>query len=426
MDYEVIPLKSGIKLLAVPMRGLESVSATIWVGVGSRCEPENIAGISHFLEHMTFKGGKKYKTAQEVAEAFDQLGAEHNAGTSREWTNFYMKVRKEKLAEGFEILTDGFREPLFKEDDIEKERGSILEEISMYEDMPMDKVGDYFNEIAFKGNFLGRDIAGSRETVRKMKKGDFVDFRSENYVTSNIFVSLAGNFDKNEAVELCQKYLSEFPGGSPDNFQKFVSFQEKPQVYLKSKKSEQAHVIFGFQCFPRSHKLYYPQMILSTILGRGASSRLFDEIRWKRGLAYAIYTSSTSYKEVGSFDTYAGVDINKVDEVIKLVAEIHKSLADKKSKITTQEMSKAKEFLKGHIALSLEDTENASSFFGERFVKGDEILTPDQVYKKLDEVTEEEVYMTAKELFIGKRLNVAIVGPYEDRVRFEKLLVDWN
>jgi predicted Zn-dependent peptidase len=423
MDYEITTLKSGIKLLTVPMPSLESVSMIVWVGVGSRHEPSGIAGISHFLEHMTFQGSKNYKNAQRIAEAFDQIGAEHNAATSQEWTNFYVKVKSDNLGKAFGILADCLQGPVFSKEDIEKERGSIIEEIAMFEDAPMEKVGDYFNELVFKGNSLGRDIAGSPQTVSSIKRQDFLSFRDKHYVSNNMAITVAGNFDKSEVGNLCESKLAIFAKGTKESPERFVSIQKSPQIFLKNKKSEQAHLIVGFQGYPRSHKFHYSEILLSTILGRGASSRMFDEIRWKRGLAYAVYTSSVSYADTGSFETYVGSDVGKIDEVIKLVLQVYKSVSSKAKSIKRTEFEKAKEFIKGHIALSLEDTENAAGFFGERLIGGEEVLTPEQIYKKIDKVDLQGIYEVADDLFRNEKLNMAIIGPYDNQKRFEKYVL---
>lgn len=415
-------LPNGIKLLTVPMPTLESATVTVFVGVGSRFEPEKISGISHFIEHMAFKGSKKYKTARDVSETIDSMGADYNAATSKDWTNFFIKSRATNIEKSFDVLSDMILNPTLDETEIEKERGVILEEISMQDDTPMDKIGDIFVELAFKGNQLACDIAGTKKTVSHIKRNDFTSFRNTHYKGGNIVITVAGGINEVEIETLAKKYFYEVEQGEREYPVPFELNQTKPKLKVEYKKSEQAHFILGFMANGRTYPKRYSENVLATILGRGMSSRLFHEIREKRGLAYSVGTSISRYVDTGIFETYAGVDLKRIDEAIGVMLDQHYGMVTKKFPITDYELTKAKEYMKGRIALALEDTIAVCDYFGQRSLFMETIESPEEIFKKIDAVTIDEVYDSAKELFIPEHLNLAIIGPFKDEERFGKLL----
>jgi len=422
MKYKLSKLENGLRVICVPIPNMASATITIWVGVGSRYEQAKINGISHFLEHMVFKGSRKRPSAKKIAEAIDAFGGEFNASTSKEWTNFYIKSRKEKLDIAFDVLSDMVLNPILKTEDIEREKGVIIEEIGMYEDTPLMKIDDIFENLIFSGNELGWDIAGVPKTVRATKKSDFERYRSMHYGSNNIVVTVAGGISEDSAHALSEKYLSELENKKKRKESNFIPKQKKPQVKLREKKAEQAHFMLGFLGYPRGHKDRFTEAVLTTILGGGMSSRLFIEVREKRGLAYAVKTSSDHYIDTGYLATYAGVDIKRIEEAVKVTLDEHYKIGGAKGKISAKELKKAKEYLKGHIALNLEDTNNINSFFGIRELMLGKLETPDDVYRGIDAVSIEDVYSFAKKMFAPEKLNLAIIGPYEDRGRFERLL----
>ncbi len=422
MNYKLIKLKNGLRVIIVPLPNLESATVTIWVGTGSRYEPKNVGGISHFLEHMVFKGSKKRPSAKAISTAIDSFGGEFNASTSKEWTNFYIKARVGKLETAVDVLSDMVLQPLLKVDDIEREKGVILEEMAMYEDTPMSKIGDYFEQLIFAGGSLGRDIIGTKETVKKIDKDDFIRYRNKHYSGKNIVVTIAGGMTQAKAVALSNKFFSEIKTKSETKITKFVNNQKKPKLFLKSKKIEQAHLILGFLGNPRGHKDRFSEAILASILGGGMSSRMFTEVREKRGLAYAIGTSSDHLLDTGYLSTYAGVDVKRVNEAIAVMLEQYYGISGGKFPISNKELKKAKEYIKGHMALTLENTKNINGFFGIRELLDEEIETPEEVFAAVDKVTVEEVVAVAKKFFVPERLNLAIIGPYKNKERFAKII----
>jgi predicted Zn-dependent peptidase len=404
------------------MPALESAAVTVWVGVGSRFEDDSIAGISHFIEHMSFKGSLKYKTAQEMSETIDSMGADYNAATSKEWTNFFVKSRSENMEKAFDVLSDMILNPVLDETEIEKERGVILEEIAMQEDSPIEKIGESFTELAFSKSALGRDIAGTRESVKSIVKKDFVDFRHTHYKGGNIVITVAGGVHESEVDRLVTKYFSEIDEGAKEKPVPFELTQKKPKIEVIYKKSEQAHFILGFMGSGRNSQNRYAENILATILGRGMSSRLFNEIREKRGLAYTVSTSISRYIETGIFETYAGVDLKRVDEAVAVMLDQHYGIVDDKFPITNSELLKAKEYIKGRIALALEDTISVNDYFGQRALFMEKIETPEEIFEKIDAVTIDAVMKAAKDLFSPDKLNLAIIGPFKSEDKFAKMI----
>ncbi|RLC30673.1 hypothetical protein DRH13_04025, partial [Candidatus Woesebacteria bacterium] len=366
MDYKLNKISNGLRVLTVSLPSMESSTVTVWAKTGSRNETKEIGGISHFLEHMVFKGSKKRPSAKEIAVVIDSMGAEFNAGTSKEWTNFYIKARNEAISTAFDVLSDMVLNPILKSEDVEREKGVILEELAMYEDTPMFKIGDVFENLIYKGNTLGRDIIGAKDSIKSVKRADFVKYRKMHYGIDNLLITVAGGVKEKDVLKLAEKYFGNLKNNNKEKIKKFKISQKKPRVLLYSKKKEQAHFILGFLGNQMGNKDRFSESILSVILGKGMSSRLFTEVREKRGLAYSVRSSIGRYVDTGYIATYAGVDVKRIDEAIKVVLSEHYQLASGENAITEIELGKAKEYVKGHLALSLENTGAVGSFFGLR------------------------------------------------------------
>jgi predicted Zn-dependent peptidase len=422
MDYKLTKLANGLKLLVVEMPNLESVAVTLWVRVGSRYEPASKSGITHFLEHMVFKGTPKRPTALDVSKAIDSIGAEGNAGTSREWTNYYLKARAGQLEKAYDLLSDIVLNPLLRQEDIDREKGVIIEEIAMKEDVPAEKIADKFVEMVFAGNPLSRDIAGTPETVSSFKRNDFVSYRTSHYDALNIILTVSGGIKEKKVKELTQKYFSNLSGRNFLSPRLFGLKQNKPRLHLEYKKSEQAHFFLGYPAYQRNHPKRYAESLLVTILGQGMSSRLFTEVREKRGLAYAVGSSVSRFVDAGMFATYAGVDIKKAEEAIKVILEQKQKIADKSLPIAEDELKKAKEYLKGRMALALEDTLAVNDFFGKQVMFIEDIKNPEEVFTEIDRVTIDDIYKVAKDVIRPEKLNLAIIGPFKSEAKFEMLL----
>ncbi len=425
MKFAKSKLANGIRVVTVPRPSLASVTLTVWVKTGSRLEDAKVNGISHFLEHMTFKGSKKRPLAKDISEAVDAIGGEFNAATSKDWTNFYIKARAESLPIAFDVLSDMILNPLLRKEEIEREKGVIIEELAMYEDTPLIKIQDVFEELTFAGNPLSWDVGGKPETVRSIKRDDFVRYRDIHYYAENIIITVAGGVTEKEVVDLATKYFGKLKSRQSKvkpAFNKFSAGQAKPQIKLHSKKKEQAHFVLGFLGNKRGYKGRFVEAVLSAILGGGMSSRLFIEVRERRGLAYAVKNGIERFDDCGYISTYVGADVKRVDEAIKVVLDEHYKLSTKEKVITKKELQKAKEYIKGHIALALEDTKDVNELVGINYLFLGKVETPEEIFRKIDKVTAEEVVSEAKKLFVPRKLNLAIIGPYKNAARFERLL----
>lgn len=423
MDCVKKVLPNGLRVLAVPMPSVESATVTVWVRTGSRFEEARINGISHFLEHMTFKGGKRYPNAKILSEAVDSLGAENNASTDKEITNFWIKARYAVVERCFDILSDTVLQPLLKQNDIEREKGVIIEEIAMYEDIPMRSVADVFENLIFAKDPLGMDVIGTKKTVNSLKRSDVVNYRKKYYYPENMVISVAGNIKPEAVFSLANKYFGSLAKNGKEPTKPNSSFdQAKSQVIIKNKKTDQAHLVLGYRSGPRGHADRYTEAVLTTILGAGMSSRIWTEVREKRGLAYAVRTGTTNYMDNGYVETYAGVPLTKIEEAIKVIVDEHQKVATKKFRPTAKELKKAKEYIKGHLALSLEDTSSVNAFFSIEELLLGKTRTPEEVFAKVDKVSADEVEEVAKRFFKPERLNLAIIGPYKSKTSFEKLL----
>jgi predicted Zn-dependent peptidase len=314
--------------------------------------------------------------------------------------------------------------PLIKTEEIEREKGTIVQEIRMYEDTPMMHIGDVFEELAFEGNPLGRDTAGTETSVKSIKRDGFLSYRKMHYYPENMLVTVAGGINESIVLKLVEKYFDSIKPFKGTTFKslEFNSKQTKPQFKLQTKKSEQAHLILGFMAEGRSYEKRFAQSLLSVILGGGMSSRLFIEVRERRGLAYSVRTSADRYQEIGYMGTYAGVNVAKADEAIKVILDQCYGLASGKYPVTVKELTKAKGFLKGNLALALEDTRDVGGFFGEQHLFLEKVLTPEEICKKVDATSLDDINFEAKKLFVPSRLNLAIIGPFKDKEKFVKLL----
>ena len=368
MNYKLHRLKNGVRVITIPLPSLESATVTVWVGTGSRYETDRVSGLSHFLEHMVFKGGIKRPTAKDIAEAVDAIGGEFNAGTDKEWTNFYIKARSGSIGTAFDVLSDMVLTPALRQEDIDREKGVIVEEIGMYDDTPLWKIYDLFENLIYKGHALGRDIIGTRDTVASFKRADFARYRNTHYFPGNIVITVSGGVSEAKALALAEKYFGGLPKSPKSQNSKtpskFKTKQVNPRLLLSSKKKDQAHFILGFRSSEMGSRDRFSETVLATLLGGGMSSRLFTEIREKRGLAYAVRGSRDAYTDCGYVEVYAGVDPKKAVEAIKVALSQCYGVASGKYPVTEGELKKAKEYLKGHMALSLEDTKVVNAFFG--------------------------------------------------------------
>ena len=422
MKYHKTVLENGVKAIVVPVLGVESATTLVMYGAGSRYEEKRNNGISHFLEHMAFKGTTNRPSAREISALIDGIGAEFNAFTGKEYTGYYIKSAVSHVELSLDVLSDMLKNLLLDPAEIEREKGVITEEINMYEDNPMRNIGDIYEGLLYGDTPLGWDTAGKPEIIQRITREDFVEYMKGLYSANNMTVVVVGNV---HVADMNKKIAEYF--GDVDRFttQKFVSVKERQTrniVTIKHKKTEQAHFALGVRTVGLSDKKdRYPLEILSSILGGGMSSRLFYEIRERRGLSYYVRTTSDHYLDVGYLATWVGADPKRIDDAIQLVVEEYVKVAQK-GEITEEEIKKSKEYTKGHFVLELEDTRSAAVMYASQEILQKEHHDPQEIIDRINKVTLEDVLRVAREYLDTRALSLAVIGNFEDKARFEKLL----
>jgi len=408
------------------MPGVRSVTALVLVGVGSRREKEKTRGITHFLEHLPFKGTKKYPTSLKLSSVLDAVGAEYNAFTGKEYTGFYVKSASEHLELGLDFLSQLIFHPLLEEEDIKKEKGVIIEEINMYEDQPMVKVMWDFETLLYGNTSLGWETLGTKETVSGFGRGDFSDYMKRWYCPGNMVIGIAGAIPQAQSVKRKVQSLfstrSDFQGSPTEGRLKFE--QQRPVLAVKYKKTEQAHLCLGVRTFKRNHPDRYALSLLATILGGNMSSRMFTEVREKRGLAYYIKTAGQSYIDNGYLVTRAGTDIRKTGEAVRVILEEYQKVSRSQLPVASKELNKAKEYVKGKLILGLEDSEEVASLYVDDLLLEGKIRTPEDILKEVDKISVADIKRVAREIFRPENLNMTVIGPFKDKDRqeFQNLL----
>ena len=398
-------LLNGLPVVMESIKNMRSVVIGIWVKVGSRNEPPEKNGISHFLEHMFFKGTKK-RSAKDIAFEIDSLGGELNAFTSRENTTFYVKVLDEYLEKGVELLSDVFLHSTFPEEDMEKERKIIKEEIKMIEDTPDDYIHDLANQTIWGHSGLGQPVLGRRETIRSFIKDDLLSHIRKYYGTKDIVVSCAGNFEPEHLLSMLNKNLGNLRRGSEPERGAPPDFKSKVEVF--GKQLSEAHICLGVKGLSQTSEERYSLFILNSILGAGVSSRLFQEIREKRGLAYSIYSFIALYFDAGVWGVYAGVSRKKVREVLELILKEMYSLKDTLDDI---ELNRAKSQLKGNIVLGLESTISRMNSIARQEIYHGKYYSPTEIMKEIDSVTLNSIKDLVERLIKKELFSLTVFGP---------------
>lgn len=420
MKYHKRILKNGLTIIEVPSNDAESVVVDFFVRTGSRNETKKENGISHFLEHFLFKGTKKFPTAMAITELIDGIGGEMNANTGKEHTQFYIKGHHSHLSLIFEVLTDMIQNPLMNKVELEKEKGVIVEEINMYRDNPRATVGNILEEIMWEGDPLARDIAGTPEIVKKFTRQMFLSYMERHYQMGNMLLGISGKYDRAVLNQLINKYWSKKPSKRYQKWTKAKDNQRASRLRLQYKDTQQAHFNLGFKGYKMSDKKNAAAAVLSAILGGGMSSRLFSEIRERRGLAYYVRASNSSYQDTGVFDVSAGVRTTSIEEAIQVTLDVLRNIAN--TPIPEREIVKAKAFLKGHTTLYLEDNQARLDWYLEQAAFKKDLKSPAEILKKVDDVTAKQVQAIAAELFQANKMSLAIIGPYKGDVKFKKII----
>ncbi|MGI8419330.1 MAG: M16 family metallopeptidase [Candidatus Levyibacteriota bacterium] len=422
MTYNRKVLANGLRVITIPMASMESATVLVMAGAGSRYETRKNSGISHFLEHMAFKGTEKRPTAMDISSLIDGMGGEFNAFTGKETTGYYIKSAKHKVEISLDVLSDMLLHSKLDPVEIEKEKGVIIEEINLYEDMPARKIGDIYEQLLYGDTPMGWDIAGDKSIIRAIQRTDFLAYLGELYSASNLTVVIAGGIDSEEAFGQVEKYFGGMKQFQTKTFDKVTELQEKPAVLVKQKQTEQIHIALGVRTVSISSEKRYPLSMLSAILGGGMSSRLFHEVREKRGLAYYVRSSSDEYDDVGSLVSTAGIDPKRVLEAVEVMVAEYSKVAHGQMALTDEELTKAKEFLKGHLVLDLEDSRSVAGFYAHQELLEDKIENPADVIAQIEKITKEDVEAVGKEFFKEQTLNLALIGNFTDGQKLESLL----
>jgi len=418
--YKKIILDNKVRLITVPM--VDSLTTTILVLVeaGSKYETKEINGISHFLEHMCFKGTKKRPKSIDISSELDSIGAVYNAFTSMEYTGYFAKARPDHFDIILDVVSDIYLNQIFDPQEIDKERGVIIEEINMYEDLPMRRVQELFTSLLYGDQPAGWDIAGRKEVIKKLTRDDFIKYQKEHYLGQSSLVVVAGKFNESEVGEKIKQAFSSLRVGKKISKIKTVEHQEKPEVLLKFKETDQTHLVLGVRAFDIFDERKYALDVLADILGGGMSSRLFQKIREEMGAAYYINTEADFYTDHGYLAVSSGIDHNKIEAVIKAILEEFQKIIEKP--IEDKEIQRAKEHLIGRLIIGLETSDQLAGFYGGQEIITREILTPKEIIKKIQAVKKEEIKEVAFEVFQNQKLNLAIIGPFKEKERFEKIL----
>lgn len=418
--YKKSSLANGIRVVTAELPHARSVSTAIFVGAGSRCESKPISGISHFLEHMFFKGTVSRPTARDISEAIEGVGGIINAEAGKEATVFWTKVARPHFSLALDVLCDIMLNSTFLESEIEKERAVIVEELNMLMDSPPEWVDVLLDEVMWGDQPLGWDIAGTRESVTSITRADMLRYLEGHYAPENTVVSVAGAIEHEQVLEMLGERLGTWQRPANGSwYPALEQTQEQPRVRLQSKKTEQAHFCLGVPGLSYVDPDRFALDLLNVILGEGMSSRLFQEIREKRGLAYDVHSYVNHYRDVGSSIVYAGVDPRRIEPAIAAVLE---ELDKLKSPVPDLEFAKAKEFWKGRMYLRLEDTRSIAAWMGGQELLLRRVMDVDEVVSIIDGITNSDIQHVASRLFTPAKLNLAIIGPFNSDARFRKLV----
>ncbi|MFH1001645.1 MAG: pitrilysin family protein [bacterium] len=415
--YKVIKLENGLRIVVEEMPYMKSVAIVFGIGAGSRYEVQKHQGISHLIEHMLFKGTNKRKSTLEISQVIEGIGGEINASTSKETTYLYAKVPQEQFKTAFDVLADIILNSLMREEDIHKEKNIIIEEIKKYQDIPEELVEILLDKIMWKNHPLGKPILGEEKSVINIQREDLLSYINTFYRPNNLVISVAGNIKIEEVILQVDKYFKIIEKGEVKNYLPAKDNQKNTQIGIKFKKSNQAHLSFGFPGISRLDPDKYSVDLLDIILGSGLSSRLFQKIRVRKSLAYDIHSFIQYFNDISSFNIYAGIDSSKLRETIQTILEELNKIKD--NNLKEDELRKAKEMYKGALSLSLESTLSRAFWLGNRILLYGRTSTFDEIKEKIEEVKVKDIQKMAQNIFTKDKINLSIVGPFKEKDKEE-------
>lgn len=413
-------LDNGLRIVTVPMKDNPTVTVLVLVGTGSDYEDKRLSGISHFLEHMCFKGTTKRPTPQSISHELDSLGSVYNAFTDHEMTGYYAKSDSKHFKKIFEIISDIYLNSTFPQSEIDKEKGVIVEEINMYEDMPHRHVHDLFEELLYGDQPAGRNIAGTHETVRSFNRDDFVKYKNTHYVSGSTVIFVVGNINEKDVLLEAKKYFKDIPTKKQPKKIKTKEDQKKPDVLIKHKVTDQTHFVLGVRSFGIFDKRNTTLALLGAVLGAGMSSRLFIKLREEMGVAYYVNAYNDASTDHGVFKISAGVSNDRVEDVIKEILKECKKLCTEE--VTKKELDKVKSLIIGNTKLALEATDDIATYFSRQEILKGEMKTIHDRAIMINKVTSKDIMKLAQTIFKEGTLNLALIGPFENKDKFIKLL----
>lgn len=414
-------LDHNLKAVIYPLKGTEAITVLVLIGTGSRYETDDERGISHFLEHMFFKGGKRYKNAREVAAKIDSVGGDFNAFTGKEYTGYYVKTAKNNVDTAFDVLSDMLLNAQLAQNEIEKERGVILEEYNLYQDTPIYQIGWDFEHLLFGNQPLGYDQIGTKERIKNFNHEDFINYKKDCYTASNTLIVLAGNITEEEGLKKIKEYFTFQEDKKARKHSPLQTLANRKILSLKDKKTEQGHLVMGYPGVAFGSEDDFASRIISIMLGGNMSSRMFSEIREELGLCYSISSSTDHFSDIGVISTHAGVDISRFEDAIKAIKKEYEKAALKG--FTKEELERAKNFLIGKLTLKMEDSEEIASFLSTQIILTNKAKKIDRVFKEIQEIQLDHVNQLTKKLFDPQKIALAVIGPFADmEEKLEKIM----
>jgi predicted Zn-dependent peptidase len=410
-----------VRLITVPSKDTKAVTVLFLFGVGSRYESKNVNGVSHFIEHLMFKGTKKRPTTLDISKELDSVGAEFNAMTSKDYTGYYIRIDNKKAELAVDILSDMLLNSKFENTEINRERGVIVEEINMYHDNPLMHVETILEESIYSGNSLGWDVAGPASVIKKVTRKQILDYKNTFYRPDNVVVVVAGKITDKIKRVIEEKFVNKF-GVQTEPLEQYKNYnivQKEPRVKVQYKDTKQVQLALGFPSFSNKTDDKYALNLMTIILGGNMSSRLFISVRERRGLCYFIRCFPNYYQDTGNVVIQAGLDKSRIDEAIKVIMQELDRI--KKKGVTLKELNDAKAYIRGKTILSLENTSSLAEYYSKQELLSGELLSPEQKFKKIQKVTRADIQNISKTVFNMKKINLALIGPFKSKDRFEKL-----
>ena len=420
MKFSKKVLKNGLRVVTIPMKDNPTATVLVLVEAGSKYEEKKVNGISHFLEHMCFKGTTKRPKAIDISKELDALGSQYNAFTAQEYTGYYAKSDAKHFKQIFDVVSDIYLNSTFPDAEMQKEKGVIIEEINMYEDMPNRHVQDLVMELLYGDQPAGWNVAGKKENILKMKRDDFVKYKKSHYLPEATVLIVAGAVTEKEVMSEVKKVFSNVPRGRKLSKVKVKEKQTMPETLVKFKETDQTHFVLGVRTYNLFNKKNAALSVLGGVLGGGMSSRLFQKLREEMGVGYYVRAYNDAYTDHGFFQISAGVDNKRVEEVILAVLEECKKLINEK--VSEDELNKVKECLIGNMKLSLESSDDIANFYGGQELLKRELKNAEDKADEIRKVSAQEIQKLSQDIFQDSKLNLALIGPFKDKTKFLNLL----